>query len=285
MKTQKKKKPFEWGYLLLLPGLGYILFFILLAVYRMTAQSFGFYNYMGESHFTLEYWQGVFERAFFDDLWFSFRTAILTAFISIVICYILSFLLQVTPGRKVFLSLLKVPMFIPGLVASFLIVNIIDYQGIVNLILIALHLIDEPLQLRNDAAGVGALAVQIWKNIPFQLIIMYSAIDAVRKDVKDAARNLGANQFQLITQIVLPISLPSALVAVIMVFIRTFNDFAIAKTAGPLYPTSISNLMYLHAYTFGEWNAAACIGVMMMATSIVFVAVYTYIAKKIAEYT
>jgi len=272
-----KRRKFEWGYLLLIPGVGYIMFFVLASLYIMFAQSFGFYNYTGTSEFSLQFWQHVFSRTFFDDLWFSFRTALLTALISIIICYPLSLILQRIPGRKTFLSILKIPMFVPALVASFLIVNIIDYHGVINMILEKLRLIDEPLRLRNDAAGIGALSV------PFQMIIMYSAIEAIRKDVRDAAANLGANRFSILKEIIIPITLPSALVAVIMVFVRTFNDFAISKTAGPYYPTSISNLMYLHAYTFADWNTAACIGVMMMITSIAFVSFYSYLSKKIGN--
>ncbi len=279
-----KHKKFEWGYLLLIPGIGYIIFFIVTALYVMTVQSFGYYNYTGASEFTLHFWKEAFDQSFFDDLWFSFRTAFLTAIVSIAVCYPLSLFLQKMPGKKIFLSVMKIPLFVPALVASFMIINIIDYQGILNQVLLALNFIEEPLRLRNDPYGVGALAVQIWKNVPFQMMIMYSAIENIRTDIKDAAKNLGANRLSLLTHIILPISLPSALVAVIMVFVLTFNDFAIAKTAGPLYPTSISNLMYLHAYTFGEWNAAACIGVMMMATSIIFVIVYTYIYRKIIKH-
>lgn len=278
-----KKRKFEWGYLLLIPGIGYIAFFIVVALYVMTAQSFGFYNYVGVSEFSLQYWGEVFDLSFFDDLLFSLRIAVLTALISIVLCYPLTLLLQKIPGRKTLLSIIKIPLFVPALVASFLIVNVIDYQGALNQLLLALHIIEKPLRLRNDSAGIGALAVQIWKNVPFQMLIMYSAIDSIRKDTKEAAQNLGANRFSVLRHVIFPLSLPSALVAVILVFIQTFNDFAIAKTVGPLYPTSISNLMYLYAYTFSEWNTSACIGVMMMLTSVAFVTVYTLIFRKIIK--
>jgi putative spermidine/putrescine transport system permease protein len=279
-----QSKKLEWGYFLLIPGIGYIVFFIVIALYVMVAQSVGYYNYTGVSEFTLRFWKEVFNQSFFDDLWFSFRTAFLTALISIILCYPLSLFVQKMPGKNLFLSVMKIPLFIPGLVASFLILNIIDYQGILNQVLLALHFIEKPLRLRNDPAGIGALTVQIWKNIPFQMMIMYAAIENIRTDIKEAAQNLGANRRALLTQIIIPISLPSAFVAVIMVFIQTFNDFAIARTAGPLYPTSISNLMYLRSYTFGEWNAAACIGVMMMLTSILFVIVYTAVFRKIIKH-
>ena len=48
-----RKKKFEWGYLLLLPGLGYIVYFVFMSAAVMIAQSFGYYNYTGESGFSL----------------------------------------------------------------------------------------------------------------------------------------------------------------------------------------------------------------------------------------
>ena len=270
-------------YLLLLPGIGYILLMIVFAFVSMVAQSFGFFNYTGESAFSLQYWAEIFTKSFFDDLFYSVKIAFLTAFISILLCYPLSLFLQKIPGRKLILSIIKIPMFIPGLVAGYLITNIIDYHGILNQIMMALNIIEEPLRMRNDSAGIGSLVVQLWKNVPFQMMIMYSAIESIRKDVIDAARNLGAGRLQVLREVIIPLSLPSALVAVIMVFIQTFNDFSIAKTTGPLYPTTISNLMYQYAYTFFEWNSAACIGVLMTFTSLLFVVIYTAVSKRMVK--
>ena len=280
---KKKKKKFEWGYLLLIPGLGYIVGNVAMSCYLMVMQSFGFYNYTGVSTFSTEHWNIVLSKNFWDSLVFSLKMGIGSSMLSIIICYPLALLLQKAPGRKSLLSLIKVPIFIPGLVASFLIINIIDYHGIVNEILMGLRLISEPLRLRNDAQGIGVLLIQIWKYVPWQMIIMYSAIESIRSDVKDAARNLGATPWGVLKNIIFPLTIPSALVAVILVFIRTFNDFAIANTAGPLYPTSLSNLMHMQARMFNEWNISACIGTSMLVTSILLVALYTYIAKRIEK--
>lgn len=279
----KKKRKFEWGYLLLIPGIGYIVFFIAMSTHVMVMQSLGYYNYTGVSEFSLKFWNEVFEQGFWDSLLFSLKIGIGSSMISIIICYPLALLLQKTPGKKILLSIIQTPLFIPALVGSFLIINIIDYHGIVNELLVFLRIIEEPLRLRNDDYGIGVLVIQVWKNVPFQMIIMFSAIEGIRKDVMDAARNLGANTFSVLRHIIFPLSLPSALVAVILVFIRTFNDFAISNTAGPLYPTSLANLMHKKAYMFNEWNTSACIGVMMMVTSIVFVSIYTAIAKKLEK--
>ena len=279
----KRKKGFEWGYLLLIPGIGYIVFFIAMSTYVMVMQSLGYYNYTGDSGFSLRFWGELFDRQFLDSLLYSLKIGAGSSMVSIIICYPLVLLLQKTRGRKILLSIIKTPMFIPALVGSFLIINIIDYHGIVNEFLMLLRVIKEPLRLRNDDYGIGVLLIQVWKNVPLQMIIMFSAIESIRKDVIDAARNLGANTFSVLRHVIFPLTIPSALVAVILVFIHTFNDFAISNTAGPLYPNSLANLMLKDAYVFQKWNTAACIGTMMMVTTIVFTSIYTVIAKRLEK--
>jgi len=283
VKTARKKRKFEWGYLLLLPGLGYILFFLAGATGMMIAQSFGLFNYTAESRFSLEYWRGILNETFVDDLLYSLKIAVCASLLCICIAYPLALIIKKLPGERTILSLVKIPMFIPALVASLLILNIIDYHGILNIILVRLQIIEEPLRLRNDSWGVAALLIQAWKNIPFMLIIMYSAVEAVRRDVIDAARNLGAGRLAVFTQIIVPLTLPSALVSVILVFIRVFNDYVISKTAGPLYPNTISNLMHVTAYLYNDWPSAACIGCLMVITAVSFVSAYTYLSKKLMQ--
>ena len=279
----KKLRGFEWGYFLLIPGLGYVLYFLAGAVGMMIGQSFGFFNHTGESAFSLMYWQGIFTKTFLDDLLYSLKIAVFASVICLLITYPLSLIIQRMPGKRTIMSLIKIPMFIPALVASLLILNIIDYHGILNILLVKFHIIEEPLRMRNDAWGAAALIIQIWKNIPFMMIIMYSAVEAVRKDVIDAARNLGAGRFSVFSQIIIPLTLPSALVSVILVFVRVFNDYVISKTAGPLYPNTISNLMHVTAYLYDDWHSAACIGCMMVITAITFVSIYNFLSKRLLQ--
>ena len=281
--TRQKKRRFEWGYLLLLPGFGYILFFLAGASGMMVLQSFGLFNHTGESSFSLEYWKNVMTQTFIDNLLYSLKIAICVSLLCLLITYPLSLIIQRLPGKKTLMSLIKIPMFIPALVASLLILNIIDYHGILNILLVRMNIISEPLRMRNDGWGVAALLVQTWKNIPFMMIIMYSAVEAVRKDVIDAARNLGAGKLSLFTQVIIPLTLPSALVSVILVFIRVFNDYVISKTAGPMYPNTISNLMHVTAYLYNDWHTAACIGCLMVATAVTFVSIYNFLSKKIMQ--
>lgn len=280
---QKKKKKPEWGYLLLLPGVGFVGYFLVSAIGMMVLQSFGLINYTGESRFSLEYWRELLNKNFVDNLLYSLKIAILASLICIVIVYPLSLMIKDMPGKKMWLSLWKVPMFIPTLVVCLMMINVISYNGVLNIILVKLGIIEQPLTLRNDSWGAGALITQVWKNIPFMLLIVYSSVEAVRKDVLDAGRNLGAGKIRLFFELTLPITMPSALVALIMTFIKIFNDYQISKIMGPLYPSTLTNLMHKQAYLLDDWHTAACVGCIMMVTAISFVSLYTWIGNRIEK--
>jgi putative spermidine/putrescine transport system permease protein len=270
--------------LALLPGAGFILLFLSFAFILTVFQSFGLFSLIGESRATLDHWKVIFEQEFRDSFLFSLKVGIGSSFGTLLFAYpIALFLRKQGFGKRTLGSLIKIPLFVPALVGAFLIVNLISYHGLVNSILMALGIIKEPLRLLNDEFGWGVFVIQIWKNIPFQLLIIASSLAVIRDDIEDAARNLGAGRLQVIWYITIPLSIPGILVAVILVFIMTFGDFAITKIAGPVYPNSMSVRMLTEAMVFQEWNKAAVMGVVIMATALIFVSFYTKIAKLIQE--
>ncbi|MDR1862786.1 MAG: ABC transporter permease [Treponema sp.] len=270
--------------LFLIPGAGFILLFLSFAFILTVFQSFGLFSLIGESRFTLNHWKVIFEQEFIDSFLFSLKIGIGSAFGTLLFAYPLAlFLRKKGFGKKLLGSLVKIPLFIPALVAAFLVVNLISYHGLVNSVLLALGIIEEPLRMLNDEFGWGVFLIQIWKNIPFQLLIISSSLAVIRNDVEDAALNLGAGRLKVIFYITIPLSIPGILVAVVLVFIMTFGDFAITKIAGPVYPNSISVRMLVEAMVFQEWNKAAVMGVIVMVTAVAFAALYTQIGKKIQE--
>jgi putative spermidine/putrescine transport system permease protein len=270
--------------LLILPGAGFIFVFLAAAILMTVLQSFGLYMLVGESRLTGAFWFSLLDRTFLDSFLFSLKVGFGSAFGTLIFAYPLAvFLRRQRFGARLIGSILKVPLFVPALVAAFLIVNILAFHGILNSMLLDLGLISRPMRMLNDRFGWNVLAIQIWKNLPFQLLIIASVLETVRTDVEDAARNLGANPLQVVLYILLPLSRPGILIAVVLVFILTFGDYAITKVAGPVYPSSLSVLMYTEAFTLQNWGAAACIGVVIIATSLLFVAVYARTARAIQE--
>jgi putative spermidine/putrescine transport system permease protein len=268
--------------LLIVPGAGFIFLFLSAAIAMTFLQSIGLYSLVGESQLTAEYWLSLLDKGFLDSFLFSLKVGVGSAFGTLLFAYPLAlFLRRKRFGSRTIGSIIKIPLFVPALVAAFLILNVLAFNGILNSTLMGLGLIDRPLRMLNDTFGWNVLVIQVWKNLPFQLLIIASVLESIQTDIEDAARNLGASPWRVILHIVLPMSAPGILIAVVLVFILTFGDYAITRVAGPVYPSSLSVLMYTDAFTLQQWGIAACIGMVIIVASLGFVAIYARAARVI----
>lgn len=257
------------AWLLMLSGLGTILLLMGSTFYVVIVQSLGWFNLEGDSHFSLEYWRNMLQDEVLQSaLLYSVKVSLLGAFGSVIFAYPLAlWLRKPIAGKEGIIAVLRAPMFIPGLVAAFLFVNIVAYHGIINELLLALGIISEPLRMQNDDFGWGVVILQIWKNLPFALILVGGAVNAIRNDVLDAASNLGASHWRSFTGVVMPLTLPAVQVTLILVFIGALGDFAFFSVAGPRNTYSLARLMQATAMEYGEWNNAAVIAVIIMVTA------------------
>lgn len=257
------------AWLLMLSGLGTILLLMGSTFYVVIVQSLGWFNLEGDSHFSLEYWRNMLQDEVLKSaLFYSVKVSLLGAFGSVIFAYPLAlWLRKPMAGKEGIIAVLRAPMFIPGLVAAFLFVNIVAYHGIINELLLALGIISEPLRMQNDDFGWGVVVLQIWKNLPFALILVGGAVNAIRNDVLDAASNLGASRWRSFTGVVVPLTLPAVQVTLILVFIGALGDFAFFSVAGPRNTYSLARLMQATAMEYGEWNNAAVIAVIIMVTA------------------
>ncbi|EDS4737660.1 ABC transporter permease [Salmonella enterica subsp. enterica serovar Oranienburg] len=257
------------AWLLMLSGLGTILLLMGSTFYVVIVQSLGWFNLEGDSHFSLEYWRNMLQDEVLQSaLFYSVKVSLLGAFGSVIFAYPLAlWLRKPMAGKEGIIAVLRAPMFIPGLVAAFLFVNIVAYHGIINELLLAPGIISEPLRMQNDDFGWGVVILQIWKNLPFALILVGGAVNAIRNDVLDAASNLGASRWRSFTGVVVPLTLPAVQVTLILVFIGALGDFAFFSVAGPRNTYSLARLMQATAMEYGEWNNAAVIAVIIMVTA------------------
>jgi putative spermidine/putrescine transport system permease protein len=270
--------------LLLLPGAGFIAIFLGASLGMSVLQSVGFYNLTGPSEFSLRYWGELFTSQVWDSFVYSTWIGVASAFGTLLISYPLAlFLRRQTPWNKFMNTLLRIPLFMPALVAAFILVNIMDYNGLINGMLVRMGIIEKPIRMLRNEWGLVVIVIQIWKNIPFQLLIIASVLQTIRSDLEEAAYNLGAGRLAVFRHILLPLSMPGIMVAVVLVFIGAFGDFAINTIAGPTYPNPLAVLMVTRASLMQEWNVAACIGVLIVLVSVVFVVIYARLARAIEE--
>lgn len=262
--------PPKWiPYLLLVPGLGLILVFMVIVVGMALAQSVGYFNFSGPSEFSLAYWQtATAEPQLWRAFWYSLRVAFLSAILAVALAYPLALWLRKPfPGADVISAALKAPLLVHGLVAAFLYINFISFQGFLNAALVGLGFIAKPLRMQNDPYAIGVVFLQVWKQMPFALLLLTGAVQAIGNDILDAARDLGAGSWARFRRVIVPLTVRSLQAALILIFIGAAGDFSFQVVAGPTNINSMSQYMLRMQETAG-WNSAAVVAVLLMATSL-----------------
>jgi putative spermidine/putrescine transport system permease protein len=257
--------------LLLLPGVGVILALVGTVIGMAVAQSFGFFNISGESAFSLAHWhKQLSSRILGISVLYSLRVALISAVLSVVLAYpIAVWLRKPFFGSTTLSAVIKAPMLVPGLVAAFLYINVVAYHGIINETLVGLGMIDGPLRMQNDRYGVGVLILQVWKNMPFALLLLVGAVQSIHPDLLDAARDLRAGAWARFRRIILPLTVRSMQAALIIIFIGAAGDYSFQTVVGPANTSSMSQYMYTVQQEFGNWNEAAVIAVVLMIIAFV----------------
>jgi putative spermidine/putrescine transport system permease protein len=271
--------------LLVLPAVGYVALFLAAVLAMTVLQSFGLFNFKNQTTVGTQEWAKLLNVETRDSFLYSLKIALASALGALLIAYPLAIYLRGSfLFRSLISTLLRVPLFIPGLVASFLILNILSFHGILNEFLLWLGVIHEPLRLTHDDWGIAVLAIQIWKNLPFQTLILTAVLADIPWDLEAAARNLGAGSFAVFRHVLLPLSIPGAVTGVVLVFIGVFGDFAVNGIAGPVYPLSLSTRMYVLSHTFGDWGQAGAIAIVIMVGSLVFAWAFSRAANSFARF-
>lgn len=253
-------------YLLILPGVGTIVLLMGSALYVVVAQSFGLYSLNGTPNPSLKYWQTMLaDPILWRSVSYSLRTSILGTLGAVTFAYPIALWLQKEiPGKLAIIGTLRAPMFVPGLVAAFLLMNVIAFHGILNESLISLGIIDKPMRLANDSFGWSIVVLQIWKNLPFALILITGSINSIRKDLFDAAMDLGATKWSRFRQVIFPLTIPALQASAILIFIGALGDFSFASVAGSRSSYSLAMLMNISATQYYEWENSAVVAMVIM---------------------
>jgi putative spermidine/putrescine transport system permease protein len=281
-----KTRQILFAYALLLPGLGLILIFMGFVLGMALSQSLGYFNFSGESGFSLRFWQTMLaDGQLWRSFWYSLRVATLSSILSVLMAYPLALWLRKPfAGSDAVSAILKAPLLVHGLVAAFLYINFVSFQGFLNVALVGLGIVERPLRMQNDPNGVGVIFLQVWKQMPFALLLLTSAVQAIGDDILDAARDLGAGAWDRFRKVIVPLSLRAMQAAIILIFIGAAGDFSFQVVAGPTNVNSLAQFMYrMQESSADGWNMAAVVAVLLMLTALLGSVALAGIAQGIAR--
>lgn len=176
---------------------------------------------------------------------------------TLVIGYPVAFFLARSRSRwRSWLTILVVfPLLLNLVVRTFGWIALLAQNGLVNQALRALGLVDAPVKLLFNFAGLLIGMTHIF--LPFMVLVLIGAIQNIPRDVEDAARVLGASWGATFVRVTLPLSAPGILSGSILVFVLAISALVTPRLlGGPTYRV-MSTLIYDEFLERLNWPAGS----------------------------
>jgi putative spermidine/putrescine transport system permease protein len=200
---------------------------------------------------------------------------------TLIIGYPLAFFLARTTSRwRNWLTILVVfPLLLNLVVRTFGWIALLAQNGLVNQALQALGLVESPVKLLFNFAGLLIGLTHIF--LPFMVLVLIGAIQNIPRDVEDAARVLGASWGSAFLRVTLPLSAPGILSGSILVFVLTISALVTPRLlGGPTYQV-MSTLIYDEFLSRLNWPAGSAQSLLLT----VMVLALVYLSGRLARRT
>ncbi|WP_162909308.1 carbohydrate ABC transporter permease [Aggregatilinea lenta] len=221
----------------------------------------------------LENFRNVFDDpAFFTALQNSLIFTTASVFFQFLIGMALALVLnEVFPLRHIFRGLLLSGWRIPPIVSGTVFLWLFNYDfGFVNFFLMKTGLTSEPVRwlLDQHYALATVIITNIWLGIPFNIILLASGLTGLPEDIYEAATVDGANHFQKLRFMTLPLMKPTILATLMLGFIytlRVFDVIWVMTGGGPVNATEVlPTLAYRDSFNRFNFGEGAAISVIML---------------------
>ena len=206
----------------------------------------------------------------------SLEISAITTIFSILFSYpVAYYLAKKTRFDKTLIIMLMIPFWINYLIRIFAWKMILSENGIINQMLIGLHIIQEPLKMLYSQTAV--ILGLIYTYTPMMVLPLYATILKIDDSLVEVARDLGASPIQAFFDVTFKLSFTGIFAGTLLVFIPALGSFAIPLILGGTDSVMIGNMIEDQFYHVGNWNFGSAFTISLAVLSIVLVLFYSRI--------
>ena len=228
-----------------------------------------------ELTFTFDNYLRLLDPLYAKVLLHSFYMAIVATILCLVIGYPFAYIVAKMPEkwRPIMLFLVIVPFWTNSLIRTYGLKIVLGTQGILNKSLIAMEIIDKPIRLMYTETAVMIGLVYIL--LPFMILPLYSAIEKLDHTYVEAAKDLGANKFQIFTKVTLPLTMPGIIGGCLLVLLPALGMFYISDLLCGAKNLLIGNVIKSQVLNARDWPFGAATSIALtIAMAIMLYAYY-----------
>jgi len=264
---------------LVLPAILFFVLFFLIPVVSLFAISFdkataGVITFQG--NLTLDNFGRIFTRSlYYEAIIRSVWIGITVAGICLIIGYPLAYAIARTfnPGRATLLTILVLAsMQLDMVIRLYGMMVLMGDRGLINLALMGMGIISDPLPLMYNTFGVIAGLVQV--TLPFMILSLIGVIKSINPSLEEAARSLGSSRWHVMRHVTWPLSLPGVYAGTLLVFALAISSYVVPALMGGWKVITLPIHIFQQIAEVGRWQFGAAIATILFVTSMLAMAAY-----------
>ncbi|QQN35894.1 putrescine ABC transporter permease PotH [Rahnella aceris] len=167
-----------------------------------------------------------------------------------------------TSTRNILLLLVILPSWTSFLIRVYAWMGILKDNGVLNNVLIWLHVIDQPLVIlhTNLAVYIGI----VYSYLPFMVLPIYTALTRMDYSLVEAAQDLGARPMKTFFKVIMPLTKGGIIAGSMLVFIPAVGEYVIPELLGGPDSNMIGRVLWQEFFNNRDWPVASAVAVVML---------------------
>jgi putrescine transport system permease protein len=223
-----------------------------------------------------------------DDLyWKAYLNSGKIALISTLACLLLGYpmayaMARANPAwRNVLLMLVILPFWTSFLLRVYAWIGILKNNGLINNVLMAFGIIDEPIvMMQTDFAVYVGI---VYTYLPFMILPLYANLERLDITLLEAAADLGCRPMKAFFTITLPLSIPGIVAGCMLVFIPAVGEFVIPALLGGPDTLMIGRVLWDEFFANRDWPVASAVAIAVLILLVVPIMLFQHFQSREAE--
>ena len=263
LRPSSAHRPADRTWLLLAPAVAFLLIFFGYPVARLLGLS------IFDPEFTLRNYEAALTApVYVHVLRTTLKISIETTLLCLVLGYPLAYALSTAPERVRNLLIIAVvlPYFTSILVRSYAWLVLLGRHGILNEAMIGLGVIDHPVRMIYNTAGVVIGMTHIM--LPIMVLALYSVMRGIDMNLVKVSDSLGASRTQTFLRVYFPLSLPGVGAGCLLVFIFSVGFYVTPALLGGLRDTMLAMLIATQIQELLKWGFAGALSLILLVVTL-----------------
>ncbi len=216
--------------------------------------------------------------------WRSVSLSILTTVFTFLLGFPTAWFIATRPPkqRALWLFLITIPFWTNLLIRTYAINEVLRKEGLVNLVLTGLGIIDQPLDMLYGPFAIFVGMTYVY--LPLMVLPLFAAIDRFDLRLLEAGYDLYASRMQVLRRVILPIVKPGIIAGSILVFVPSLGAYVTPRVLGGGKQMMIGNFIELQFLAGKNWPLGAALAMVLLLIVMAALLVYVRYANKDASH-